>query len=74
MVEKTTIFERKAIVSDWADLMGNVDRALANLIHEDSMEERQRMLKEFEKNLEELGTPKFSTTITIPMEPGETND
>lgn len=55
MAAKDNYFERKAIVQDWIDLMGQVDRAMGGILTENKKEERLSMVKDFEKIIEELG-------------------
>lgn len=55
MAEKDNIFERKVVLMDWIELMGQVDRALGNILMEKDLEERRSMVRDFNKVLKELG-------------------
>jgi len=54
IAEKETVFERKAVVSDWIDLMGNVDRAMGGIIFENDKTKRLEMVRVFEERLKEF--------------------
>jgi hypothetical protein len=51
IAEKETSQERKAVVEEWIELMGKVDRAMAGIIYEPSKTERLSMVTDFEKEL-----------------------
>ena len=54
IAEKETVFERRAVVNDWIELMGNVDRAMGGILFENNKEERLKMVAEFEERLKEF--------------------
>ena len=54
MTHKDTFLERKAVVADWASLMGLVDQAMGGLMLENDKATRIRMLAKFEENLKDF--------------------
>lgn len=55
IAELPTYEERKAVVFEWIELMGMVDRALTGIITETSLKERRRMVTEGEIEMKNLG-------------------
>lgn len=74
------VFERRMVVKEWSELMQVVDVALGNLLMTDKLEDREKMLLAFEKNLEELKEKTGRTSVvkitengTVTVESGSNN-